>query len=232
MTTVCIIQARTTSQRFPRKVLEDIAGKPMVQHVLERAQRISGIDVVVMAVPGGLASLPLMKIAAKVGVPVYQDSEHDVLERFHNAASFCHADVVVRITADCPLLDPQVCEKVIRALHYAHADYASNVEPRTYPQGLDCEAFTMKALAAAHELATDPYDREHVTPFLKRHELRRANAEGEVDLSHHRWVVDYPEDLEFIRRLYAHGDPSSLEATLAILARHPELEAVNAIRNS
>src|SRR5262249_41168521 len=157
---------------LPGKVLADLAGKPVIQRVVERAAAIPGVDQVVVAVPQGKADAPLRDLLAGLGVAVFQGSEKDVLDRYYRAAKAAKAEVVLRVTADCPLLDPELAGRVLAALLSGSADYASNVCPATFPDGLDCEAFRFKALAAAWKEARLKSEREHVTPFLRNHPAR------------------------------------------------------------
>lgn len=205
MTTACIVQARMGSSRFPGKVMASLAGKPVLQHVLERCAKIPGVDVLVLAVPDEDAGNVLATLAQEHDAYVFLGSEQDVLSRYLGAARMASADVVMRITADCPLIDPDVCGDVLRLFQSSdEIDYASNVLPRTWPQGLDCEVFSMATLEWAAETATEPYDREHVTPIMQRlTESRRANLTASYDASHLRWTVDYPEDIEYLERILA-----------------------------
>lgn len=227
-----IAQARINSTRLPSKVLAPLTsdGMTVLEHVLSRVQRIPGIDVVVGAFPDEQASEPLCGIAESLGVQVYLGPEHDVLARYAGAAEMVGADIIMRVTCDCPLIDPEVCGAVLEALLLdVNADYASNLEPRSFPQGLDCEAFTMRALMLADRLATDPYDREHVSTWMRKPEakLHRMNVRHSTDLSCHRWTVDYPEDLAFVNAVVKAGNPLGMEQTLAVLDEHPEFLAIN-----
>ena len=220
VTTVAIIQARMTSTRLPGKVMMELGGKPVIQHVIERAQRIKGVDKVILAVPSQLKSIPMAMLSNSLGVPAFTGSEDDVLSRYYLAANTYDADVVVRITGDCPLIDPEICSQVVALRRYEVVDYASNVHPRSFPQGLDCECFTFAALARAFVNATETYDREHVTPFIIRHARRTNLASGRFDLSRHRWTLDTIEDLERLRAIFAAGDPADLASTLKLVEPH------------
>lgn len=201
MTSAVIVQARCNSTRFPRKVLENLCGKPVLWHVLTRCQEIEGKDIVVLAVPDEPDSDALEDIAAPLGIPVIRGSESDVLSRYLKAARAVNAEFIMRITSDCPLIEPHVCSVVLDNVKRGDVDYASNVLPRTYEQGLDCEAFTRWALEMTTRDATDPYDREHVTPFMQRHPIfNRINIEsGEPERASRRLVIDWPDDLERVR---------------------------------
>lgn len=172
---VCIVQARLTSSRLPAKVMLPLGGKPVIAHVIERCRQIPGIDTVVCAVPVD-KSIPLRRELLSLGVIVVQGSEHDVLGRYRKAALVSKADIVMRVTGDCPLIDPAICGQVLDLMEDG-VDYASNVMPRGYPKGYDCECFTMEALEKAHKRADDTYDREHVTPWMQRN-LYCVNLDG------------------------------------------------------
>jgi spore coat polysaccharide biosynthesis protein SpsF len=237
MTTAVIVQARMGSTRLPGKVAQTIAGKPALAHVLERCRRIKGSDAVVCAVPDVAESLALERIAYACGASVFRGSEHDVLGRYLGAAREAGADLVMRVTSDCPLVDPAVCDAVLELRTREGADYAANNMPRSFPHGLDCEAFTVEALAQADRETREPYDREHVTPWLRRAtHFKRANLDsGRRGLDWHRWTLDYQEDLTFFRAVFAALPPSSADAmdnVLAVLTAHPELNDINASRRA
>jgi spore coat polysaccharide biosynthesis protein SpsF (cytidylyltransferase family) len=175
---VAIVQARMTSKRLPGKVMLSLGGEPAIRHVLRRCKEIPGIDKVVCAVPVG-KSKPIRKEALSLGVTVAQGSEHDVLGRYRKAALLVQAEIIMRITADCPLIDPEICGRVLDLMEDG-IDYASNVMPRNFPKGFDCECFTYDALERAHKEADDPYDREHVTSWMQRN-LYCVNLEGSGD---------------------------------------------------
>lgn len=195
----CIVQARMTSHRLPGKMMLSLGGEPVIRHVLRRCRKIEGIDRVVCAVPDS-RSAPLVREAMALGIKVVKGSEHDVLSRFHMAAECVGADVIMRVTGDCPLIDPEVCSRVL-SLVTDGVDYASNVMPRGFPRGMDCEAFTMEALKRAHAEADDPYDREHVTPWMQRN-LHCVNFEGDGN-PETNWCLDTLEDYLFLNERFA-----------------------------
>jgi spore coat polysaccharide biosynthesis protein SpsF (cytidylyltransferase family) len=197
MTTAAIIQARMGSIRFPGKVLAQLAGKPVLQHVIERAKVIPGVDLVIVAFPAEDASIPIFKLANDLGVSCASGSEKNVLSRYWDAAKIYGVtgeSVIVRITADCPLFSPKVAGEVLTMLKLQAFDYASNVFPRrTYPMGLDCEAFTWDCLDAAHTVVRHWHDKEHVTPWMQRTKgLARGCVCQRKDQSNENWCVDYP----------------------------------------
>lgn len=233
MTVAVVVQARTRSTRLPGKVLLDLAGRPVLSHVIERCRRIPGVDIVVCAVPDENESQPIEAYARSAGASTFRGPEFDVLARTLGAARSVAADIVVRVTSDCPLIDPAVCGEVVAAVTDRMVDYSSNVHPRSYPQGLDCEAFTISSLIMADRMTSARYDREHCTTFMRRPaaNLRRHNVRtGKPDLADKRWTLDWAEDMEFFRAVHAHGDPQSMDEVLAILSAHPEIEAINAMR--
>ena len=201
MITIALVQARMGSSRLPGKVMRLIAGRPMIDWVLTRASRARSIDVVVLATSDHARDDALVAHVRKLGYPVARGSESDVLERFSQAALANDADVVVRITADCPLVDPDIIDAVVALRAREDADYASNTDPATFPDGLDVEVFKAAALARANSEATDTHDREHVTPYLRRDPFRRSVLRHDADLSGLRWTVDEAADLSVVDRL-------------------------------
>lgn len=234
MTTAVIIQARMGSSRLRGKVLEDLAGWTVLAHVVARARLIPGVDVVCCAIPDEAGSDPVASEASRLGALVHRGSEHDVLARYAGAALACKADFVMRITSDCSLLDPTTSGLVLARLKAEGADYCSNLAPRSWPKGLDTEAFTAAILRRAAASASEAFDREHVTPWIRRNRgLVHANVLcGTGDFTTYRWTLDYPEDLAFFRGLYTILPPpphiSSFEEVLAVVHEHPELVALNA----
>lgn len=230
---VAIVQARLGSTRLPGKVLLDVAGRPMLARVLERLARARGLDRVVVATTDLARDGPLVDWCRAEGWAVHRGSEQDVLARYQAAAAAEGAGTVVRVTSDCPLVDPAVVDAVVAALQREGADYASNVqEPRTFPRGLDAEAFTAAALARADREDRDPARREHVTPYLRLHPglFRVAAVRAPEDHADLRWTVDTPEDLELVRTVYRHfgHDRFTWRDVLDAFARHPEWRAINA----
>lgn len=229
------MQARTGSTRLPGKVLADLAGRPMLAHQLRRLQACRLADDIVVATTEAAADDPLTRLADEAGVRWFRGSEDDVLARYLGAAREAGADVVVRVTADCPLIDPEQTDRVTAALGDGLCDYASNVVRRTFPRGLDSEAMTREALERAGRLAVSAAAREHVTRVMlvERPELfRLRSVEDERDNSDLRWTVDTAADLEMVRRVYA---ALSLDArilpypeVLAFVRAHPEVSALNA----
>lgn len=174
MKTVCIVQARMGSTRLRGKVLLALNGHTVIGEVLSRCNKIAGVDEVVCAIPDTEENNILENIAGK-SVRVVRGPEDDVLLRYRQAAAEADADIIMRITGDCPLLSPKVCAAVLNLLRSEHADYASNVHPRTFPKGMDCEVFTRGTLVRAEEKAYRAEEREHVTTWMTRANIKRAN---------------------------------------------------------
>jgi spore coat polysaccharide biosynthesis protein SpsF len=237
MRTVVILQARVASTRLPGKVLLDVLGRPMLARQIERLLRSTKADEIVVATTDDEADAPLSKLADECGVRWYRGDADDVLRRFVNAAQEAAADVVVRTTGDCPLIDATVMDHVIDELvtHNADCDYASNVIRRTYPRGLDTEAMFVDVLERMERLATSKPAREHVTVFL-RSERRELFVTRDVcdatDNSDLRWTVDDERDLRLIRSLYEQLDLAHRRVTyhemLAFMRQNPALGQINA----
>ena len=237
MKTVAIIQARMSSARLPGKVLEDLAGLPVIAWVVRAARASVGVDEVVVATSTEASDDAVAAWCEKNGVAVHRGSERDVLDRFKGAILVHKADVIVRMTADCPFLDPAVVGQTIRLRSENGADYACNTDPPTWPDGLDCEVVTADALLLAAAEAGRPSDREHVTPFVRNNRMR-FSAETLVSplprLEAERWTLDTPDDLKFLREVATHlprdRAPSHLEV-LAVLDKEPELRNINRVNS-
>lgn len=228
MRTVAVIQARSGSTRFPRKVLAPLQGRPMLAHIIERVSRATLVDRTVVATTDGTADDEVAALAAAHGAGVTRGSEHDVLSRYVLAAREHAADVIVRITADCPLTDPVIVDKVIVARSIEDADYASNVEPPTYPEGYDCEVLTSDCLQRLDHEATQPYLREHVTALVRERPdmFRIARVAATRDLSWIRLTVDVPEDLARVEAVLSRlptSPPPDLAAVVAAFELDPTL---------
>jgi len=224
-----------TSTRLPGKIMMRAAGKTLLEHHLERLGRTQTIDEIVLATTENSEDDPTAEIGIQVGASVFRGSEHDVLGRYHGAAEGSGAEVVVRVTSDCPLIDPEVTDRTVQAFldQSDELDYVSNRLVHTFPRGLDTEVLHFAALDEAFVEATDPADREHVTLFVWRqpNRYRLLNVPCDRDLSHHRWTVDTPEDFELVSRmfeeLYPEDPEFGLEAGIALLDQHPEWASLN-----
>jgi spore coat polysaccharide biosynthesis protein SpsF len=207
MKTVCIIQARTGSSRLPGKVLKPLCGRPMLLHVVERVRRAATIAEVVVATTVEPDDQAIVTLCAEHRIAGFRGSEQDVLDRYYQAAREARADIVVRVTSDCPLIDATEIDRVVSVILEPDSgwQYVSNSNPdRTFPRGLDTEVFTFCALETAWREAKKTYEREHVTLFIWQQPERFPQycVRNSEDFSHHRWTVDTPEDFELIERIY------------------------------
>jgi spore coat polysaccharide biosynthesis protein SpsF len=232
---IAILQARMSSTRLPGKVLQPILGRPMLGHQIDRLRRTERLDAIVLATSDQSDDDPIAEFCAGEGVSVYRGSLSDVLARFHGAMTMAGpATHIVRLTADCPLADWNVIDTCIAFHLDSGADYTSNAIQRTYPKGLDVEVVRAAALDRAFHEAAEPYEREHVTPYLYRHPelFKLAHLKQAADLGELRWTVDYPADLEMVRAVYAallEKKPDFAQADiLTFLQAHPEVAAINA----
>ena len=236
MSVVAIIQARMGSTRLPGKVLSAIGGEPMLAHVVRRVQRAGSVELTVVAATAGEVDEPIVKECERLGVAIYRGSELDVLDRFYRVACHFGAEAVVRITSDCPLIDPGVIDRVVVTFLDWWPDYASNVLRRTYPRGLDTEVVTLEALETAWHEAAEPYERVHVTPYFYKHPERfrllsvTREPHSGLDASRYRWTVDTAEDLVLVREIHRQlGDGETFGWTdvLDLLERNPGLADLN-----
>lgn len=232
MKVVAIVQARMGSTRLPGKVLQDIEGKTMLARVLERLRRSSLINEWLVATTDLPADDAIIAECRRLSVGVSRGDADDVLDRYYRAAQLAKADVVVRITSDCPLIDPAVTDKTITAFLEAHPDFASNCIERTYPRGLDTEVMSFAALAKVWQVAHKRHEREHVTAYFYEHpaEFKMVSVTADADYSSHRWTVDTREDLEFVRAIYARlkSQPEfSGRDVLVLVEREPQLIELN-----
>lgn len=229
---VCIIQARRGSTRLPDKILKPLAGKTVLNHVIDRCMAIRNVDEVILATVDNPREDILETLGLEAGASVYRGSEQDVLDRYYQAAKEAHADYIMRVTSDCPLLDPTVCGDLIDKLLNEKADYGG---VGNFPHGLDCEICTMALLEEAHTHATSKQDREHVTLWMKkRDDLKKVcymPSDGE-NYSHLRWTLDYPEDyklLEWIFENIASGEGvPNWRSVVERINDHPEVLKINA----
>ena len=203
MKIVAIVQARMGSTRFPNKVLQPLSyGEEMISLLFKRLSRSALINEIVLATSISSNNDPLVKYVLDLGYKVYRGSESDVLSRYWDAAESSIGDVFVRITGDCPLIDPTLVDSVIRKFLETGCDYASNIAPATFPDGLDAEVFSLEALHTAQTNAKTLFQREHVTPYLREPGLfRTENILNNIDYSDERWTVDEPEDLVVINKI-------------------------------
>jgi len=230
---VAIIQAHMGSTRLLGKVMKELAGEPMLARVVNRTQRAQTLDSVVVATTAQPDDDAIAELCAEHGWPCFRGSEKDVLDRYYHASVAHKVDVVVRITSDCPLIDPEIVDRVVQEfLDSRCLDYVSNtLSPRTFPRGLDVEVMAFDALERAWHEDDNPARREHVTPYIYRHpeKFKLHAVTSDVDYSHMRWTVDTSEDLAFVRKIYEHfgNDRFSWRDVLRVLEEHPEWVEIN-----
>ena len=229
-----IIQARCGSSRFPSKVFAEIDGKPLIWHVVNRLKLAKTIDQIIVATTVNPLDDALEQWCKENQVSCFRGNEADVLNRYYEAACAFPSDVVVRITADDPFKEPEVIDAVVRKVTDEHYDAATNNNPPSFPEGLDCEAFTFEALRQAETTSNDAFEREHVTQYFYHHPemFKIANVSSDKQLSHLRWTIDTKADLEMVNAIYSHRAKSNelirMPEILAILEQHPEICQINA----
>jgi glutamate-1-semialdehyde 2,1-aminomutase len=208
MSVLAIVQARMGSTRLPGKVMNSLSGLPMIDILLERLSKSKEIDSIVLATSVNLNNEPLVIHVRNLGYVVYQGSENDVLDRFYWAASNSKPDIIVRITGDCPLIDPNIVDIVIKKYKLSNADYVSNISPPTYPDGLDVEVFSFATLKATWKEAETSSEREHVTLYMRESgKFKIDNVANSKNYSSERWTVDEPEDYEVVKRIFDYFSP-------------------------
>ncbi len=234
MRKVAIVQARFHSSRLPGKTCLRLGEGTVLSEVLERCAGIPGIDGVCCAVADDGLSAPVAAEARRAGAVVHLGSVDDVLARYLGAAKAMQADIVLRVTSDCPLVDPALGGEVVAQLDDGGADYAANNMPPGFPHGLDCEAFTHEALMRAAEASSEMAQREHVTPWLRSAGgIRRVSLEGPGgDFARQRWTIDWPEDYLFLHTVFERLGPRRppWREVAELVAREPALLALNAAR--
>jgi len=233
---VAIIQARMGSTRLPGKVMMDVAGKPMLWHIINRIGHSQSVDEIVVATSARAEDKVIASLAEECGVGAFFGSDLDVLDRYYRCATESRAGTIVRITADDPFKDPAVVDLIVRTYldRREDLDYVSNTLRPTYPEGLDVEAFSYQVLSSAWKEANDAFDREHVTAYIWRNpeEFRLLNIENSLgDLSQLRWTVDTPEDMAFARavygRLFHKKEIFLMGDILNLLKESPEIGRIN-----
>jgi spore coat polysaccharide biosynthesis protein SpsF len=236
MKVVATIEARMRSSRLPGKVLRRVAGKPMLELLIERLRRARRLDQIVVATTDNPADNPIEELARRLGAGCFRGSEDDVLDRVLRAAQSVAADVIVEITGDCPLIDPEVIDRLVEVYLTHNYDYVANVLKRTYPDGLDAQVFATALLADVASRTHDPADREHVSLYIYEHpeHYRLHNVESDLPEKywHLRLTLDTPQDFDLIAAIYDElypKDPAfTLGDVLRLLDRRPDLLALNA----
>ena len=236
MSCCIIVQARMGSSRLPGKVMKKILGRPMLDQQIERLSRVSRASEIVVATSDSFGDDAVEELCKDLAVRCYRGSEDDVLSRYYEAARMMNARTVVRVTGDCPLIDPELVDQIIDEYdrHSETVDYCSNTVNRTYPRGLDTEVFSMAALERAFHEAGESSDREHVTPYIWRQPDRFTirQVTEPTDHSNHRWTVDTVQDLVLVQKMfeaiYPHDPEFGWRDCLALLEQHPDWVAINA----
>ena len=230
-----IVQARMGSSRFPGKVMKEIFGKPILRHLTDRLEQSKEADRIIIATTESEQDRAIVKFAERNGIDYFAGDEQDVLDRYYKAAKHFELEHIVRVTGDCPLIDPEVVDKVIGAYRSekGKACYVSNVHPPTYPDGLDTEVFSFDVLEAAWKEAKEKYQREHVTPFMWEQAERfvKVNVVNEEDFSYLRWTMDEEIDFNFIERIFEEIYPKKkhflMNDIINLLREKPELIKIN-----
>ena len=228
--TIAIIQARMGSTRLPGKVLKKVGGVTLLEYEIKRLKRAKKINKIVVATTISKKDDRIEKLCRQIGVAFFRGSENDVLDRYYQCAiKYPQYKNIVRITGDCPLIDPAVIDEVISFFEKNDFDYASNVEPPTFPDGMDIEIFKHSALKTAAQKAELISDREHVTPYIRREKgFKRGNFEAGTDFSHLRLTVDNPEDFEVVTFLIKNSMiTDSYVKYISLLTKNPEIMAKN-----
>ncbi len=236
MKVIAIIQARMGSSRLPNKVMMDIEGKPVLCHIINRLHFSKMINRIIIATTTSPSDDAIAKFASDNGVEFFRGSENDVLDRYYQTAKYIGAgssDAVIRITGDCPLIDPEVVDKVVELYKTSNADYVSNINPPTFPDGLDTEVFKFEMLEKAWKDAKMMSEREHVTLYIRNHPeiFYMENLNNHKDYSNLRWTVDEKEDLEVVKviyeNLYSKGKPFLMEDILNLLEKNSSIQEKN-----
>jgi len=225
------IQARTSSKRFPKKVLAKIENKPMIFHVINRVKKIKNVEIFLLTTNNHEDDI-LEKIGEKNKISVFRGSKNDVLKRYYDCSLKNKIDIVIRITGDCPLIDPNIVLKMLNIFNENKFDYITNRLPPTFPDGLDVEIFSFDVLKKIHKKSKMKSEREHVTPLIIKNPklFKIFNFQNSIDYSHLRWTVDDKKDLKLIRKIYKklkHKKQFNMADILKIIKINPELTKIN-----
>lgn len=234
MTLEIFVQARMGSTRLPGKVMKRVLNKPLLEFLIERLKQIKSAPPIVVLTTQDPKDDVIVSYCKDHTIPFFRGPEEDVLTRYWLAAKERHPQYIMRVTADCPLIDPSILDEMITEYMTKKPDYLSNSIKRSFPRGLDAEIFSYEALEKANSEGKDPYEREHVTPYIYNHseQFKILNFESSIPLEHHRWTVDTPEDFELVRlileNLYPKNPQFKLKDILALLDQHPDWSKINA----
>ena len=208
MKVIALVQARMGSLRLPQKVMKKISEKTIIELLLMRLSKSKELDEIVVATSENDENDKLVRHVKSLGFKCTQGSEKDVLNRFYESAKSLDANIIVRITGDCPLVDPDIVDKCVNRFKALNVDYFSNISPASYPDGLDTEVFSFETLEQANNNAFSTYDREHVTTFIRNSDLFSKDVlQNEIDYSNLRWSLDESEDLEVVTKVFNHFAP-------------------------
>ena len=228
-----IIQARIDSTRLPNKVLLKLQGESVLEHVIERATKVKKADKVIVATTTKNEDAKIVDICKSLNVDCFRGSDNDVLDRYYQAAKKFNFSDIIRITADCPMIDPEIVDRLIDLYQRENLDYATNAIPPTFPDGLDVEIFSIKALEKTWKEAKLKSAREHVTIYMWQNPnlFKQKSLNNNIDLSDRRWTIDNPEDYKFMKKvydkLYPHNPNFRLKDLLEFFAANPEIEKIN-----
>lgn len=236
---LALIQARIGSSRLPSKILKNLGSKTVLEHVVERVKRAKLVDEVVVVTTIEKQDLEVVRYCSENSIRVFVGSEDDVLDRYYQAAKLFKPDNVIRITSDCPLMDPNVIDMVVKAHLGKESDYTSNTLDETFPDGEDVEVFTFNSLERAWNDATLQSEREHVTPYIKTNPelFKLQSIKNDENLSDKRWTIDNQEDYDFLEKIFysleSENEFFGMDEVLNLLKSNPEWEGINShiVRN-
>ena len=201
------VQARITSKRFPKKIFSEINGKKIIEILIEKLQKIKHVDKIIFLIPNTKKNKDLSRLLEKLDIEVFKGSENNVLERYYLAAKKYNVKNIIRITSDCPLLDIRLSQKVIRKFLSGNYNYVSNINPPTFPDGMDIEIFKFRSLERAWKSSKTKTEKEHVTGYIRKNEKKKFNIKSDYDLSKIRITLDYKEDLILLRKIFNYFKP-------------------------
>ena len=234
---VCVVEARMASSRLPGKTMKKIMGKPMLQLLIERLKRAKTINDIIIATSKHPEDKVIEELAGKIGVNCYRGSLEDVLSRVIEATRYVNGDIIVEITGDCPLVDPDIIDHMVETYLKSNVDYVSNILEATYPAGMDVQVFSLKVLEEISEMTNNPEEREHCSWLIyknpERTKYKLLNVKGPKELynPYLRLMVDYPRDFEFASKIYENLYPAkpdfNIYDILDLLRRKPELREIN-----
>ena len=232
----CIVQARMGSSRLPGKVMQKISeNKTVIDFVVDQLQGSKKIEKIIVAIPDGIEDDVTYDHLISRNISTYRGSLNDVLDRFYQCANSNSSSIIIRITADCPLIDPQIVDKVVTEFIENEFDYVANTHPRTFPYGTETEVFSFNALKTAWEETDDEFDKEHVTPYFYKNpdKFKIGNFSQKINQSNYRWTIDYEEDLEFVKKVVhkIQKNPILTHHIVDLLEKNPEIVKINKKHN-